>query len=167
MVLGLEDLGPVNLHQVMGANEVIVTFLMEVIFTQKSTKVFHKKLIIGCGICYTSLRVCSHYLDSFCASTILDRASFHTWERWFRRDSCNGAKPTSKVKVTCRICSCYSWFTTTWQGGHVGGQNNKIFSRRIYMKKEFSFQGREMLLFLIINMAAATSRANQHSCRHE
>ena len=44
VVLGLEDLGPVNLHQVMGANEVIVTFLMGVIFTQKSTKVFHKKL---------------------------------------------------------------------------------------------------------------------------
>ena len=78
MVLGLEDLGPVNLHQVMGANEVIVTFLMEVIFTQKSTKVFHKKLIIGYGICYTSLRVCLHYLDSFCAGTILDRASVHT-----------------------------------------------------------------------------------------
>ena len=77
MVLGLEDLGPVNLHQVMGANEVIVTFLMEVIFTQKSTKVFHKKLIIGCGICYTSLRVCSHYLDSFCTGTILDRAFVH------------------------------------------------------------------------------------------
>ena len=44
MVLGLEDLGPVNLHQVMGANEVIVAFLMGVIFTQKSSKVFHKKL---------------------------------------------------------------------------------------------------------------------------
>ena len=55
MVLGLEDLGPVNLHQVMGANEVILTFLMGVIFTQKSTKVFHKKLISGCGICFTTL----------------------------------------------------------------------------------------------------------------
>ena len=29
------------------------------------------------------------------------------------------------------------------------------------MEKEFSFQRREMLLFLIINMAAVTSRANQ------
>ena len=76
MVLGLEDLGPVNLHQVMGANEVILTFLMGVIFTQKSTKVFHKKLISGCGIFYTTLRVCSHYLDSFCAGTILDRLLF-------------------------------------------------------------------------------------------
>ena len=78
MVLGLEDLGPVNLHQVMGANEVILTFLMGVIFAQKSTKVFHKKLISGCGICYTLLRVCSHYLDNFCAGNILDRASGHT-----------------------------------------------------------------------------------------
>ena len=31
----------------------------------------------------------------------------------------------------------YSWFVTTWQGGHVGGQYNRIFSRRIYMKTEF------------------------------
>ena len=30
------------------------------------------------------------------------------------------------------------------------------------MKKEFSFQRREMLLFLTINMAAVTSRANQY-----
>ena len=66
-----------------------------------------------------------------------------------------------KWRVTCRMCSCYSWFTTTWQGGHVGGQKNKNFSRRIYMKKEFSFQRREMLLFLTTNMAAVTSRANQ------
>ena len=64
MVLGLEDLGPVNLQQVMGANEVILTFLMGVTFTQKSTKVFHEKLISGCGICYTTLKLCLHYLDS-------------------------------------------------------------------------------------------------------
>ena len=31
-----------------------------------------------------------------------------------------------------------SWFATTWQGGHVGGQNERIFPRRIYMKIEFS-----------------------------
>ena len=55
----------------------------------------------------------------------------------------------------------YSWFATTWQGRHVGGQYNKIFSRRIYMKIEFSSQRREMLLFLTTNMAAVTSRANQ------
>ena len=24
------------------------------------------------------------------------------------------------------------WFATTWQGAHVGGQNNRIFSQRIY-----------------------------------
>ena len=64
MVLGLEDLGPVNLQQVMGANEVILTFLMGVTFTQISTKVFHiKKLTSECGICYTTLKLCSHYLD--------------------------------------------------------------------------------------------------------
>ena len=32
----------------------------------------------------------------------------------------------------------YSWFATTWQGGYVGGQFNRIFSGRIYMKIEFS-----------------------------
>ena len=42
-----------------------------------------------------------------------------------------------------------------------GGQYNSIFSRRIYMKIEFSSQRREMHLFLTINMAAVTSRANQ------
>ena len=54
-----------------------------------------------------------------------------------------------------------SWFATTWQGGHVGGQNKRIFPRRIYMKIEFSSQRREVLLFLTTNMAAVTSRANQ------
>ena len=43
----------------------------------------------------------------------------------------------------------------------VCGQYNRIFSRRIYMKIAFSSQRREMLLFLTINMAAVTSRANQ------
>ena len=43
----------------------------------------------------------------------------------------------------------------------LGDQYNRIFSRRIYMKIEFSFQTREMLLFLTTNMAAMTSRANQ------
>ena len=55
----------------------------------------------------------------------------------------------------------YSWFATTWQDGHVGGQNKRIFPRRIYMKIEFSSQRTEMLLFLTTNMAAVTSRANQ------
>ena len=55
----------------------------------------------------------------------------------------------------------YSWFATTWQGGHVGGQNKRNFSRRICMKIEFCSQRREMLLFLTTNMATVTSRANQ------
>ena len=41
----------------------------------------------------------------------------------------------------------------------LGDQYNRIFSRRIYMKIEFSSQTREMLLFLTTNMAAMTSRA--------
>ena len=61
----------------------------------------------------------------------------------------------------CWVDLRYSWFATTWQGGHVGCQNKRIFPRRIYMKIEFSSQRREMLLFLTTNMAAVTSRANQ------
>ena len=53
-----------------------------------------------------------------------------------------------------------SWCATTWPGGDVGGHYKRIFSRRIYMKIEFSFQRREMLLFLTTNMAAVTSRTN-------
>ena len=59
-----------------------------------------------------------------------------------------------------------SWYATTWQGSHVGGQYNTIFSPRIYMEIEFSSQGREMHLFLITNMAAVMSRGNQqHVCK--
>ena len=43
----------------------------------------------------------------------------------------------------------------------LGGQYNRVFSRRISMKTEFSSHRREMLLFLTANMAAVTSRANQ------
>ena len=46
----------------------------------------------------------------------------------------------------------------------VGGQYNRIFSHRIYMKVGFSPQRRETLLFLTqhtTNMAAVMSRANQ------
>ena len=49
-----------------------------------------------------------------------------------------------------------------WQGGHVGSQYHIIiFSRRVYMKIEFSSQMREMLWFLTTNMATVTSRADQ------
>ena len=37
-----------------------------------------------------------------------------------------------------------SWFATTWQGGHLEGQYKGIYSRRSYMKIEFSSQRREM-----------------------
>ena len=38
------------------------------------------------------------------------------------------------------VNNTYSWFATTWQGGHVGGRYN-----RIYMKIELSSQRRETL----------------------
>ena len=44
----------------------------------------------------------------------------------------------------------------------LGVSTIELFSRRIYMKKkEVTSQRTEMLLFLIINMAAVTSPANQ------
>ena len=77
----------------------------------------------------------------------------------------------AKLKLWCNLFTPFnrmyqatlsnSWFATTWQGGHVGGQYNRILSWRIYMKRELSSQRREMLSFLISNMAAVTSRANQ------
>ena len=39
--------------------------------------------------------------------------------------------------------------TRPGQGHHVGGQYTRIFSRRIYMKIEFSSQRREMILFFL------------------
>ena len=44
-------------------------------------------------------------------------------------------------------------FATTWQGGYVGSQYNRIFSRTIYMKIKFGSQRRETILFLTTNMA--------------
>ena len=78
----------------------------------------------------------------------------------------NKASPTLTPSQTAsQLASLpYSWFATMWQGGHVGGQNKRIFPRRIYMKIEFSSQRREMLLFLTTTMAAVTSRANQQLC---
>jgi len=77
----------------------------------------------------------------------------------------------AKLKLWCNLFTPFdriyqatlsnSWFATTWQDGHVEGQYNRIFSWRIYMKIEPSYQRREMLLFLTSNMAAVTSRANQ------
>ena len=49
-----------------------------------------------------------------------------------------------------------------WRWGFWNSEvSHRICSRRIYMKMEFSSQRREMFLFLITNMAAVTSRANQ------
>ena len=49
-----------------------------------------------------------------------------------------------------------------WRWGFWNSEvSHRICSRRIYMKMEFSSQRREMFLFVITNMAAVTSRANQ------
>ena len=50
---------------------------------------------------------------------------------------------------------------------HVGGQNKRLFPRRIYMNIEFSSQRREMILFLTTNMAAVTSRANHQLAKQK
>ena len=50
------------------------------------------------------------------------------------------------AQVNCRTEEItYPWFATTWKGGHVGGQNKRIFRRRIYMKIEFSSQRRKTI----------------------
>ena len=48
-----------------------------------------------------------------------------------------------------------------WEGDYVEGQNNKNFSRRIYMNIEFIVPKGEKLMvlfFLTTNMAAVTSQ---------
>ena len=77
------------------------------------------------------------------------RLEFSTWNP----ESLSWSPQSKSVLVS------YSWLATKWQGGHVEGQYNETFSRRIYMKIELSSQRREMLLFLTTNMAAVTSRA--------
>ena len=62
----------------------------------------------------------------------------------FRRNNCH-SRVSGELKMEQQQ---YSLFATTWQGGHVGVQYNKIFSGRIYMKIEFTSQRREMLLVL-------------------
>ena len=41
-----------------------------------------------------------------------------------------------------------SWFSTTWQGGHVGCQYNRLISRNIYMKIRFKFPEERSAFFL-------------------
>ena len=50
----------------------------------------------------------------------------------------------------------YSWFATTWQGGHVV----VFFSKNLNENRVYFPEGR-MLLFLTTDMAAVTSCANQ------
>ena len=76
----------------------------------------------------------------------------------------NSSSTTGKIfkkSNSVRLRNKSSLPSPYWQGCHVGGPYNRFFSRRIYMKIEFSSLRREMLLFFITNMAAVTSRANQ------
>ena len=54
----------------------------------------------------------------------------------FRRNNCH-SRVSGELKMEQEQ---YSWFATTWQGGHVGVQYNIFFSGRIYMKIEFTSQ---------------------------
>ena len=47
------------------------------------------------------------------------------------------------------ISGVCNYVTRPGQGHHVGGQYTRIFSRKIYMKIEFSSQRREMILFFL------------------
>lgn len=58
------------------------------------------------------------------------------------------------VKASWSWLLSNSWFAAMWQGGHVVGELNTIFSRRINVKIE-------MLFFLATDLAAVTSRENQ------
>ena len=43
----------------------------------------------------------------------------------------------------------YSWFATTWQGGHIGGQCYRNFARIIYIRTGF---------FVSVNLVSGMSR---------
>ena len=57
-----------------------------------------------------------------------------------RREKENQYKSTQKQKIQITILC----LQPRRQDGHVGGQNRRIFSRRIYLKIEFSFQKRQV-----------------------
>ena len=76
--------------------------LLQVLQEDKQIRAFTMKN--GCNYCTLAVSLCSRYTaDGFCAGAkaISDRASVHTWERWFRRDFCKGTKrraqPCSQV----------------------------------------------------------------------
>ena len=57
------------------------------------------------------------------------------------------SKKSENTHIYSRGIKSRSYFATTWLGLHVGGQYNRIFSWRIWAKKEFNSQRRETLLF--------------------
>ena len=63
-------------------------------------------------------------------------------------------------------CFHNSWFATTWQGGHVEGQNNRIFSRRIYMKIEFSSQIEERNAFVLDKLVHLRGQPFRYHVEH-
>ena len=107
----------------------------------KNKLVFTWKLLTPC---YRLLKKAPYYYFLLCDQNVIHRL-----------DTC------SVAHLLNRGISANSWFTTVRQGRHVGGQYNRIFSRRIYLKMEFSSEKREMLLFFITNMADVTSRSNR------
>ena len=107
----------------------------------KNKLVFTWKLLTPC---YRLLKKAPCYYFLLCDQNVIHRL-----------DTC------SVAHLLNRGISANSWFTTVLLGRHVGGQYNKIFSRRIYLKMEFSSQKREMLLFFITNIADVTSRSNR------
>ena len=95
------------------------------------------------------------------------RASFPFWSLKQSVSTClncfrpRGLKLKKNVII---ICGCYAWFAVTWQGGHVGGQYNKqCFEEFIWIW--LLVPSGEAILFVITNMAAVTSRANQQCNR--
>ena len=72
-----------------------------------------------------------------------------------RKNICSGADHWAVATMKKRMARFKLYRILGLQPGEkadkVGGQHNKIFSRRIYMKMGFSFHRREMLFFLTTN----------------
>ena len=92
------------------------------------------------------LRLCSHHTRK-----LLSRHENHTRQGFcshtflYRRVEANNRINTVIRRRWRRGILNYLLYveaisSTTWQGGHVRSQNNRIFSGRIYMKIEFSSQ---------------------------
>ena len=93
--------------------------------------------------CKMQFLECAFLVNHPSVSDTLSIFSFH-WNPCRVWKSLRSCKYHDRNHKPSGIRKRYSWFATTWQGGHVGGQYNRIFSR-IFMKMEFSTTRREML----------------------